>query len=520
MKKISFVLLLLFLIVPKGIANNAVVENIFFTHQNIANGTIDIQFDIAWENSWFIAGAPNPNANWDAVWVFAKHSVYSNGAWGDWAHCTLLDTGFVAPTGSQMSFGDTGGVYKGVFIYRSATGSGSVDWDDAEIRWDYRTDGVTDNDVIQVNIFAIEMVYISSGSFYVGDTDGDQDGNLKWQDATPGAPQITDALGNAINCEDTDHDDAQLEGDGIRIDGDGGLDTDADGDIDNANFPTGYLAFYIMKYEFSQRQYCEFLNNLTDTQKGNRTENQFGPYRHNIKEASNGNYGCDASSNAGNYGSANWALMNESNDGEWVSCNFISYMDLAAYADWAGLRPLTGLEFPKACRGGQAAVDDEYSWGNTTVETATSFLISTNTASEVPNQGNINFWDCLPDGPYRVGSYADATSNRTNAGASYYGVLDLSGSLRERFVTIGNATGRAFAGTHGDGLLSTDGHATNSDWPGFDAGEVTGATGSGYRADSWYNAVSWCVVSFRTQAALTSTSRARDIGGRCGRTAP
>jgi len=31
--------------------------------------------------------------------------------------------------------------------------------------------------------------------------------------------------------------------------------------------------------------------------------------------------------------------------------NYISWSDLTAYADWAGLRPITELEYEKACRG-------------------------------------------------------------------------------------------------------------------------------------------------------------------------
>ncbi len=64
-------------------------------------------------------GAPSATANWDAAWVFAKYSVYSGGSWSNWAHCTFLNTGYVAPSGSQMSFGATSSVYKGAFIYRS-----------------------------------------------------------------------------------------------------------------------------------------------------------------------------------------------------------------------------------------------------------------------------------------------------------------------------------------------------------------------------------------------------------------
>jgi len=137
-------------------ANNIAVENVSLTDKDTGAGTYDIKFDIAWENSWFIAGAPSATANWDAAWVFAKYSVYSGGAWGAWLHCNLSNAGYVAPAGSQMSFGmtESDSKYKGAFIYRSGTGSGPVDWNNAEIRWNYRTDGVADDAIIKVRVLA------------------------------------------------------------------------------------------------------------------------------------------------------------------------------------------------------------------------------------------------------------------------------------------------------------------------------------------------------------------------------
>ena len=507
-----------FLMVLPGIsfANNIVVENISLVDQDTTNDTYDLQFDVAWDNSWFITGAPSVTANWDAAWVFAKYSVYSAGSWSDWAHATLLNTGNVAPIGSQMSFGITGAVYKGVFIYRSTAGSGSVDWNDAEIRWDYGTDGVADAATIKVNVFTIEMVLTPQGSFYAGDTDNDNtncfftaDGTYVINELGLPAYQITSEGAITVGTANGN----------LYYDADNAYSGDQTGPIPAA-FPKGYAAFYIMKYEISQRQYTEFLNTLTSTQAGNRWSSQYGNYRNYIKQASNGKYGCDADNDAGTSGSADWILMNESNDGEWVAVNYLSYMDGAAYADWAALRPFTGLEFAKASRGGQTAVDDEYAWGNTTLESATTSLTNAATTSEVPNQGNLNYSSCLPDGPFRAGSYADATSTRTNSGAGYYGALELSGNLWERPVTVGNSTGRGFTGTHGDGSLSTNGHATNSDWPGFVTSEVTGATGSGFRGGSWHYGSSYSRVSDRYRAASTSTSRSDNIGGRCARTSP
>ena len=498
---------------------NVVVDNVSLVNKDTVGHTNNIRFDIAWDNSWFTAGAPSPTANWDAAWVFAKFSRSSDGGvtWSNWSHCTLLNTGNVAPAGSQMSFGDTGGVYKGTFIYRSSAGSGSVDWNNAEIRWNYGTDAVSDTDLIQVKVFAIEMVYIPAGPFYVGDTNNDNNGCFLTSDGAyaknKALPpyQITSenaiTVGSAVNNLYYDNDNGSSNG-------------DQSGPIPSG-FPKGYNAFYIMKTEISQGQYCEFLNTLTPVQQANRISNNYGSCRNYIKLASNGKYGCDASNNAGTWGSANWALMNESNDGQWIACNYISWMDVAAYTAWSALRPFTELEFEKACRGGQPVVNDEYAWGNTTLEPFTTSLVNAGTILEAPNQGNANISSCSPYGPYRCGCYAGLGKNRTDSGASYYGVLDLIGNLWERIVTLGNPTGRGFIGTSGDGSLASTGDAANSDWPGFVTSSVSGATGSGFRGGGWGTDAILARVSVRFSAAYTYTNRINDYnGGRCARTSP
>ena len=39
--------------------------------------------------------------------------------------------------------------------------------------------------------------------------------------------------------------------------------------------------------------------------------------------------------------------------------------DAIRYSAWVGLRPMTELEFEKACRGPLATVDGEFPWGDT-----------------------------------------------------------------------------------------------------------------------------------------------------------
>ena len=528
MKRRYYILLVLLIlsVIPKvSFANNIVVENVSLVDKDTDANTYNIQFDVAWDNSWFAPGAPSATANWDAAWVFAKYSFYSagTGTWSDWAHCKLStsDADHYAPTGSTIKTGVTGSYGMGVFIYRASSGSGSVDWNGAKIRWVYGTD-VPDDATVSVKVFAIEMVYIPTCNFYVGDgTNRTGGSNSHFFDAA----DATDPRDPVLITSTPPYISSVNDGTGTAGDITWVNESTYAGNLPvertqlGANYPTGYNAFYIMKYEISQRQYCEFLNTLTSTQADNRwATGNFNSLRYFIKKASNGKFGCDANNNAGADGSADYTKLNESNDGEWIACNWLSWADGAAYADWAALRPFTELEVEKAARGGQTVYAFEYAWGDDTLETATSSLTKADTTSEVPNQGNLNYTSCSPNGPFRCGSYADATSTRANAGAGYYGALDLSGNLWERPVCVmASQTGTTvstFEGTHGDGSLSSTGFATNSDWPG------TVAAVCGYRAGGWGNAATDARVSDRSYVAHEYTDRGDGLAGRCARTSP
>lgn len=67
-------------------------------------------------------------------------------------------------------------------------------------------------------------------------------------------------------------------------------------------------------------------------------------------------------------------------------------------------------------------------------------------------------------GPLRVGFNTSGASSRTAAGASYWGVMELSGNLWERTITVGNAPGRGFTGLHGNGLLDGTGLFDVNNW--------------------------------------------------------
>ena len=549
-------------------ANNIRVENVsLYKSADQPAGTIDIKFDVIWDNP--VSGTDgNSAAFFDRAWIFVKFwdSTVMYQATQPWGHA-ILTTGGSLSTYSATT--NTGISADGIGAFASP-GTGQT------VRWNYaaspipNTDPVAyvaSTDTVKVRVMGIEMVYIPTGAYELGDGATTESTNAFHVTDNTKVGTIGTTLVQHIKVDANGYDDDVIEGvvgsnTGIGIKGDGGIDYSVpeDGVIDNASFPTGYNAFYIMKYEVSQNQYRDFLNTLSRAAQDRRTYTSLAEgttsvtnryvmagtsIAANIASTSNYRNGirCDATIHTSNaitfYCDYNDnGTPNESDDGEWIACNYLTWMDLAAFADWAGLRPMTELEFEKACRGGGVtdSVTGVRAWGNTTDETATTSLTDSGKISETPNQGNCNYSSCSPDGPYRCGSYSDSTSTRQNAGASYYGLMDMSGSLWERPVTVGNTGangggGRLFTGTHGDGVLTGSevtatyqGNATNIDWPGINAtaarGVHDGATGSGFRGGSWDIGAAGARVSDRGGAALACTGRSSGYGGRLARTSP
>lgn len=505
MKK--YLLLLIFIgITFLSYSNNINVSNVTLTGQNTVSDFTLVQFNISWDNSWRTSTL---ESNWDAAWVFVKWRLKTQ---TNWNHATLNTTGHTAPAGSTITAPTDG---KGIFIYRSINGIGTNTWTGAQLRWNYGVDGLLDGDLVEVCVYAVEMVYIPQGAFYAGD------GSVTtvrghFETGTVGTPfQITSEA--AIT----------LGGGGAGSMGNNnatGMSTPDDfNDITPqtlpAAFPKGVNAFYIMKYEITQEQYAEFLNKLTYTQQATRTAVApnsaagsnalgFNVFRDGIdiqtpgvSTTTSAIYACNFNGNT---------TYNESDDGQNIPCNYLSWADLAAYLDWSGLRPFTELEFEKACRGGNLSpVPNEYAWGNISITGATGIISNSGFANEVAtNPGANATYNNGVTGPMRVGNFAQAATNRQNAGASYYGVLELSGNNWERPVTVGTATGRAFTGINGDGNLDVAGNANTINWPGINA------IGSCFRGGSLRFPADILRVSDRIYAGDVGTTRFLDLGGR------
>src|SRR5690606_25171147 len=126
----------------------------------------------------------------------------------------------------------------------------------------------------------------------------------------------------------------------------------------------------------------------------------------------------------------------------------------------------------KACRGPEPMVIDEYAWGTDGIALASS---GNRTNANYANEGTTQV-PAFPLGvacynsssyhPYRVGFAATATSNRLQAGASYWGIMELTGNVWEQAVSVGysNSNIADFTGVTGDGELDASGNANQTGW--------------------------------------------------------
>jgi formylglycine-generating enzyme required for sulfatase activity len=517
-------------------ANNIQIANVKLTGQDVGSGTNNtanftyIAFDISWQNSW---RTPTSSGllNWDAAWVFAKFRKATNGVWGPWEHVRISQSGHITGSGTAatiqtelqnptLSFNSTSNPVVGAFVYRSNVSSGVFSQNQLKLKWDYRRNNINDDEIVEVKVFAVEMVYIPGGAYDVGD-------GLQ----TALAGQLT-SRGSHFPFRMNSEAALTLGGNTVGVmqnNNSSGMST-AD-DFNNstsrtlpAAFPKGYQSFYMMKYEISQQQYVEFLNTLTRDNQNVRTatdlsinttsvSNRFVMSGTSTVQNRNG-IRCDANISATDpivfYCDLNAnGTGGESTDGQWLACNFLSWGDIATYLDWSGLRPMTELEFEKAARGHIFADSSQYAWGNNYAVAAAAIsgggqineMVSTPLA-------NVAFGNSLT-GPLKVGAFSQNSFGRISSGSSYYGVMELSGNISEFCISIGNAGGRAFTGLHGDGMIATTfGIANTADWP------SANAIGVGRRGGSWLDTMNQLRISDRSQINDNVDTRQNIGGGR------
>jgi hypothetical protein len=337
--------------------------------------TAAITFDISWNGSW------RTEINHDAAWVFFK--IQPKGE-ATWRHARLVADKVIDPTGYSAGKGaavelvvpDGKDGYTGLFVRRAAP---HVPANLAVSNVTVLAETPAQN--TEVRAFGIVMVYVPEGPFYLGSGGAEAKGFYRYTDGSQSTQpyRVTGPGKIPIGTRD-----------GCLWARDGGMDKDG-GEIP-ASFPNGYAAFYFMKAQMLPAQYDAFLGMLDEAQ----VKKRWHP---------------DATTRSGegpNYGYATHGGRNP----------MISWADGAAFTAWAGLRPMTELEWEKAIRG--------------------------------PRQPR----------PEEVGpSYWGA-----NAAHHWWNSLLHDNVADVRAVTAGTLAGRRFRGTHGDGTP-----VLPADWPQEDA---------------------------------------------------
>ncbi|MEO7445135.1 MAG: hypothetical protein ABIT96_06830 [Ferruginibacter sp.] len=413
MKKAFLLLGIFALALSPVFANDVLVANVSLTGQSTGGAQTthytQVQFDINWKNSWRTS---TNESNWDGCWLFVKYRKQSTSVW---LHATLNIAGQATPAGSTLQPSADG---KGAWIYRSANGIGDVNYTLAQLRWNYGADGVLDNENVEIQVYAVEMVYVPQSPYSLGNASAEL---YKFRDGAVNTwfPITSEA---ALTCGTSA---GNLYADNYFLNS---------GTIPAA-FPKGFNAFWTMKYEFSRQQYVDFLNTLTQ-----------------------------ANANIRNSISATGSVPNMIvTTPERAASNF-SGLSVLAWLDWAAMRPMTEMEFEKACRGGNNTPSPlEYAWGNTTIS-AIITPANQGAANETWGSGNANY----SGGPgvlMRCGALATGTSTRTTSGATFYGSMEMTGNGDEIVVYSGNAAGRSFTGLHGDGVLTANAEANTNNWP-------------------------------------------------------
>ncbi|MEM8601552.1 MAG: SUMF1/EgtB/PvdO family nonheme iron enzyme [Bacteroidota bacterium] len=397
-------LLLVGLSIASGVhAQSVQIENVLvhLADRDTAAQTVPVTFEVAWSDSW------RDSESWDAVWLFAKFER-EPGVWGDLRFAAEATAEGNVPATATPSVLPAGHA-NGLVLHRAADGRGDVQLT-AQATWTYGASYFDlPEDGVPVRLLGVELVHVPGGPFEVGEAVVD---SLR----QPNAFRSADGGSYRVASEDE-----IAVGTGTMAlyydvpDGEAYVGGDQAGPIPAA-FPKGTEAFYAMKFPITQGQYAAFLTLLPSRARAARDITAYPSYADQ-----GGTISCVGDECAANLPDR--------------AANFLSWADGIGWTSWAGLRPMTELEYEKAAAG-TPADSARYADG------------------------------ALPE---RVG----ASERR-----SRWGAIDLRGGLWERVVSVGTPEGRAFRGTPGQGYVDDLGYPygfVNADWPG------PRALGSGYR---------------------------------------
>lgn len=417
-------------------ANNLKITNVELSGDQL-------NFNVEWSNSWRVGLEFH-----DAVWIFVKQSP--NGG-PSWLHCNIsaasVGSGFETLLPSDKV---------GVFIRRNSDGSGTS------------STSVTftlDNQIgmfQDIKVMGVEMVYVPQGIFFAGDGVS----NARIHQGNDATKSIKITSEGALSCGTTASD----------ID----YNTTSCWDLDVA-YPKGFNAFYSMKYTITQGQYVDFLNCLPRDQQEEHVETSISgatttltnfyvmtdgaiPFEGNVIR-------CDANIGLGNitfYCDLDKdGVPNEANDGQGRAMNNMCRQDWTAYLDWSGLRPMSFLEYEKACRGPLAPIPGEFSWGSSLRNTPTTVLNVGTTSEDYVESGTTGGLSNYNMDVIRVGCNAiPSGTSRELSNTSYYGISDLGNNPGDYYLE--EDYGASYKAIHGDGSLSVTGFSDVISWPTFD----------------------------------------------------
>ena len=471
-KKFYLIVLSIMIYSINLIATDITITNIRMVNRTDLGTQPYVLFDLSWKNAW------KNDKNHDAVWIFGK---FNN---NPWEH-PLLETSGHAVLKNRIDGCPTPRVKAskdsiGLWVYLDDNYRGDVDIK-VKMMLDTSRQKMNWRKAKDFQVYAIEMVQIPGGPFTLGDPASESD-----QFATFYRSDNQGKRKGLYSISSEEPIDVGPGEDNLYYWSETSIyNGDQKGTIP-AEFPKGTEPFYIMKYELTQGQYADFLTQLSESWSSLR--NPLG---------------------GKNYYEKKGAIYLK--DGKYHAkyrdrpMNFVSFTDGLAYTDWAGLRPITELEYEKAARGPSTPKPGEFVWGTSDYSQLERYVnLDGNTVTQ-----NGFTEDQLDD------------NSRAVFGASYYWVMDLSGSLWEKVITIGNPIGRSFKGSHGDGLLN-HGHSTNSDWPKSDNEEG----GFGYRGGGYYEIGTeysdynpHSPIGYRYYGAWSGGPRSIAYGYRAGRSA-
>jgi formylglycine-generating enzyme required for sulfatase activity len=394
-----------------------------------------VSFDLAWKNSWRAkwtepaekncTGKPLPVESWDAAWVFVKFRRPDTRVF---SHATLSPeaTHHGKPAGAALDMGlsDDGTKGIGVFIYRDAVGQGANEFKGIKLRLLDSLSAVSSaaanpsspNSTLntehrtlntEVSVHAIPMVYVPEGAFR----------SKSPFIYPPGGSWTPDAYACRLMTIDTP--DTTKPG--------GHVNCATNYPREGPDWPNGYGAFYCMKYSISQGVYARFLTEAAPDPKTATYNGEYGYGPHNAYRR----YA------PGLYGLCGYTIRYSAGEMRYEAdvperpANFLSDADIHSFTAWAGLRPMTKLEYEKACRGPRAVARDQDAWAP---------------GACAPAAGLAQFVSS-------IGGYQTPTTGRLAwPGLSYWGIRDLSqsGSVNE-WPAVVKEDGRGFTGNHGTG---------------------------------------------------------------------